>query len=268
MTCLNCKSDKFKKEFKSFSGVNFKICAKCKCVYQDPIIETNYSDSYWQGAIDRDGIQRDFTTERDFKIKNWYGDIINFLNKDKKELSILDIGCGLGFFLSGLNNNYIKHGIESSKFATDFAKKNFSEINIINGVYQDIKNFNKKFDIIMFYHVIEHLQNPPEAIKYIKEHLKKDGILIVGTPNTESFVAKFFGKNFRHYTYDHPCLYSESALITLLKENNFKIIKKEKPFWSTSYNNIRNYFKLLFPNKLSPAFYGSIFTLYCKKNNN
>ena len=31
---------------KSFSGVNFKICAKCKCVYQDPTIKTNYSDSY------------------------------------------------------------------------------------------------------------------------------------------------------------------------------------------------------------------------------
>ena len=77
MTCLNCKSNNFKKKFTSFSGVIFKICKDCKCVYQDPIIETNYSDSYWQGGYDRDGNFRDFTKERDFKIKNWYGGIID-----------------------------------------------------------------------------------------------------------------------------------------------------------------------------------------------
>lgn len=268
MSCLNCKSQEYKKKFTSFSGIDFKICKDCECVYQDPIIETNYSDSYWQGGVDRDGVYRDFTQERDFKIKNWYGDVINYVNEEKRELSVLDIGCGLGYFLSGLNNNFKKYGIESSKFATDFVKKKFTEINILNGDYKNIKDFNKKFDIIMFYHVIEHLKNPPEAIKYINEYLKEDGLLILGTPNVESFVAKLFGKNYRHYTYDHPCLYGEKSLKNLLKENNFKVIKKEKPFWKTVYNNLHNYYKLIMINKLSPAFYGSIFTLYCKKIGN
>ena len=101
----------------------FKICKNCKCIYQDPLIETNYSDSYWQGGYDRDGKYRDFTKERDFKINNWYGGIIDYLNTDKKNLSVLDIGCGLGYLLSALNENYDKYGIESSEFATNYVKK-------------------------------------------------------------------------------------------------------------------------------------------------
>lgn len=265
MSCLNCKSKDYKKKFISFSGVHFKICKNCQCVYQDPVIDTNYSDSYWQGGIDRDGVYRDFTKEKDFKIKNWYGKVISNLNQEKKELSILDIGCGLGYFLNGLNSNFKKYGIESSEFATNFVKDKFKEIEILNGDYKNIKNFNKKFDVIMFYHVIEHLKNPPEAIQYINKYLKNDGLLILGTPNVESFIAKLFRKNYRHYTYDHPCLYGESALKKLLKDNSFKIIKIEKPFWNTAYNTFDNYIKLFMINKLSPAFYGSIFTLYCKK---
>ncbi len=265
MPCLNCNSVDFKKKFKSYSGVMFKICKNCKCIYQDPLIETNYSDSYWQGGYDRDGKYRDFTKERDFKINNWYGGIIDYLNTDKKNLSVLDIGCGLGYLLSALNENYDKYGIESSEFATNYVKKNFTDINIKNGDYKSIGVFNKKFDVISLYHVIEHLKNPPEAIELIYKFLKNDGILIIGTPNTDSLVAKAFGKNFRHFTYDHTCLYGKYSLTKLLTKNKFKVFKEEKPFFSTIYNNFSNYYKLLLLNKLSPAFYGSIFTLYCKK---
>ena len=81
----------------------------------------------------------------------------------------------------------------------------------------------------MFYHVIEHLKDPVEAIKLIKKVLKKDGILIVGTPNIDSLVAKMFGKNYRHLIPAHICLYGINSLANFLEKNNFKIIKIEKP---------------------------------------
>ena len=265
MSCPNCKSKEFYKKFISFSKVNYKSCSNCDCIYQDPIVELNYSDTYWQGGYDLDGNYRNFIKERKFKIKNWYGDTIDFINK-KKKINVLDVGCGLGFFLSALNEDIQKFGIEDSKYACEYIKKTFKDINIINGGYEKIEKFNIKFDIIMFYHVIEHLKNPPDAIQKILKFLKKNGILIVGTPNVESFTAKIFGKNYRHFIPAHICLYGEKSLRKLLEKNQLEIIKKEKPFFSTDYNKLSNYLKILNIKKLSPAFYGSIFTYYCKKN--
>ena len=83
MNCPNCKSQSFTKTLKSYSEVNYKKCLNCKCFYQDPIIKLNYSESYWQGAVDPDGVKRNFLEERDFKIKNWYGETIKFVNSKK-----------------------------------------------------------------------------------------------------------------------------------------------------------------------------------------
>ena len=267
MNCPNCNFSEYSEKFKSYSNIHYKKCENCRCVYQDPIIKLDYSDNYWQGATDPDGVKRDFTKEKNFKIKNWYGDTIKFVNA-KQDITVLDVGCGLGYFLSALNKNIIKYGIEDSQFACEYIKKNFKDINILNGKFQDIYKFNIQFDVIMFYHVIEHLNNPAKSIEFLKRYLKKDGILIIGTPNVSSFVAKIFGKNFRHFIPAHICLYDIAGLKKLVIKNNFQVLKIEKPFFGTIYNNISNYFKMFSLNKISPAFYGCIFTLYCKKNDN
>ena len=116
----------------------------------------------------------------------------------------------------------------------------------------------------MFYHVIEHLKDPQSAIQIIKKVLKKDGILILGTPNVESMIAKIFKKNFRHFIPAHTCLYGEKSIKNLLNKYKFEILKIEKPFFKTKYNNISNYLNILRVNNTSPAFYGSIMTFYCR----
>ncbi len=263
MNCPNCNNSNYSKKFTSYSQVDYKNCNYCGCVYQDPIIKLNYSDDYWQGAIDPDGVKRNFLNERDFKIKNWYGNAINFVNK-LKDVSILDIGCGLGYFLSALNGSIKKFGLEDSSFACDYVRENFKNIEIKNGDFKEIKSYKQKFDVVMFYHVIEHLEKPAEAIELIKKVLKEDGFLIIGTPNVSSLVSKIFKKNFRHYIPAHICLYSEQSLRVLLEKNNFEIIEIEKPFFKTKYNNISNYLNMFKVNNISPAFYGSIITFYCR----
>ena len=63
----------------------------------------------------------------------------------------------------------------------------------------------------MFYHVIEHLKDPTHSIKLIKNSLKENGILIIGTPNIDSFVSYLFKEKFRHYIPAHICLYEKKV---------------------------------------------------------
>ena len=118
----------------------------------------------------------------------------------------------------------------------------------------------------MFYHVIEHLEDPNKALKEIFRILKKDGILMVGTPNIKSIAARLFKGNFRHYGPPHTVLFTPQSFDEILQNNKFSVFKKEYPFWGTDYANLKNISRMLFPKGISPAFYGSVMTYYCKKN--
>ena len=117
----------------------------------------------------------------------------------------------------------------------------------------------------MFYHVIEHLEKPDDILDHLYKLLRKDGILIVGTPNISSIAAKVFQSNFRLFGPGHLCLFNPKSLEKILSNHRFRIIKKEYPFWKTDYANFSNIIRMFMPWKISPAFYGSIMTFYAKK---
>ena len=126
-------------------SVEYFICKNCKCHNHTKNIDVQYDESYWSGEIiDPDGNKRTLTKERDFKIKNWYGDIPKFINQ-YNNLKVLDVCCGLGFLLSSLNTKN-KYGIDISKFCCNEVKKNFKDIKIFYQSYlQDIKKYQDLF---------------------------------------------------------------------------------------------------------------------------
>ena len=76
--------------------------------------------------------------------------ILNYL-KNSKPGKIIDVGCGLGWYLSTLNNSWQKYGTDISSFALNNASK---YCKTINGDIE--KNFKKKkikqkFDYIIFF---------------------------------------------------------------------------------------------------------------------
>ena len=268
MKCLFCRSNQIKEKFVSaLEQVEYVICGKCGCHSQDNPMDTNYNENYWEGdVIDPDGKKRNFIEEKDFKIKNWYGDITKFTNKFINA-KVLDVGCGLGFLLSSLKTQY-KTGIEASSFCVDFIKKNFKDISIYRGESHNLNKIldNMKFDVIIAYHVIEHLDDPVDFIQNLKMKLNKSGKLIIGTPCVDSLSSRYFGKNYRLYNKSHKIILNEKSLKKLFKDNGFKIIKVEKPFFKTAYNNFSNFIRLFNKSKISPPFYGSIITIYAELN--
>ena len=100
--CPCCLNTKIKKKFISYNNISYSICSACGTSYQNPVVSFDYEGADWEKLKDPDNNIRNLKAEKDFKIKNWYGDTIDYLNQ-KKGGEILDIGCGLGYFLSALN---------------------------------------------------------------------------------------------------------------------------------------------------------------------
>ncbi|MDB3887201.1 class I SAM-dependent methyltransferase [Candidatus Pelagibacter sp.] len=140
----------------------------------------------------------------------------------KKKLEILEVGCNLGYvgaLFIRQNHNYL--GIDIQKKAINSAKKNYGNKNYINikleNLHQKIKK--KKFDLICSFEVIEHLEDPLNFILEIKKYLKKDGQILLTTPNG-NFIPK--DKWFSDRPPIHFSLFKEKTF-KYLEKNNFKV---------------------------------------------
>lgn len=90
-------------------------------------------------------------------------------------------------------------------------------------------DLKEKFDVVLVEEVFEHLNNVGMCFENIRRHLKKNGLLIITTPNAHA--ASFFLQRMIHNQIsgvsitDHTHWYDENTLKTTLKRNGFKIEK-------------------------------------------
>jgi len=222
----------------------------------------NFEEDYQHKIeIDPDGNIRNLLLERRQSlagVKN-ITDYLEGLSAGK----ILDIGCGLGWILSSLGNGWDKHGIEISKFASKHASQ-FG--NIYNGSIDEYSG--KEFDVIVMNHVIEHLSDPLGALNKIKSFLKPNGIFIIGTPDFDSAASRRYGSNFRLlHDPTHISLFSCDSMHRFLRDNGFKIMRVEFPFFDTPWFTKENLLRIIDRNGISPPFYGSIMTFFCSRIN-
>ena len=216
-------------------------------------------DTYWGHAIDPDGQHRNRLEER----QSYLGNIEQELAfiKELKPGKILDIGCGPGWLLSAIDPGWDRYGIEPSAPAATVAAKHAT---VDAGYFEEINLENKGFDVVVMYHVIEHMGEPTNAMRLVRDVLNPGGHLILGTPDFDSGAARRYGKNYRLLNDPtHISLFSNDSMHRLLRNLGFLIKRVSYPFFDTSYFNEKALLKLLAPNGVSPPFYGNFMTFYC-----
>jgi cyclopropane fatty-acyl-phospholipid synthase-like methyltransferase len=141
------------------------------------------------------------------------------LNEDK--ISVLDIGCGVGYFLSVLKEKNIHSmGLEVDAFQVDFCKSNG-----LNVTDSDVSNLDeKKFDLIVMFDVLEHLTNPTEMFRSLSSKLKDGGRIVAYTPFIHSFGFELMSERQNLlYPFQHVCFYNEASLNYLSRSTGLKV---------------------------------------------
>lgn len=146
---------------------------------------------------------------------------------------ILDVGCYAGFFLKiAQQRGYQVIGLEPSLWAVEYARKELG-LEVMQGFIKDIEFKPQTFDIATMYQVIEHLTDPVEDLTTLQHILKKDGLLVIETPDIGSFCSQIFKRHWWFLMEMHNFYFTFDTLTYLLRKTGFEILKVCRPLKTT-----------------------------------
>lgn len=220
MKCPICGEVVYKdRNYQSGEYVLFH-CEECKLSFIYPLptqeeIRNYYNTAYHHSKISKVSYLAHKDTDRISKI-------IKKINPYAR--SIIEIGCGYGNLLYGLKmEGYEVKGYELSKETAEEAHKIFG-LDVEIG--SPLEKKNVKYDVLIIRHVLEHLLEPFNELKGLRNVLKSDGLLILVVPNFNSLSFKFLKK--RHKWYDPPAhvyYFNKNSLKSLLTALGFTLYK-------------------------------------------
>jgi 2-polyprenyl-3-methyl-5-hydroxy-6-metoxy-1,4-benzoquinol methylase len=157
-------------------------------------------------------------------------------NRAKKYLSmisasvqrpkILDIGCAEGRLL----NSFLEYGCEC--YGTEhlsYPKKRFLNSGRIKYFIGDLESFDLKersFNVIILWHVLEHLDDPDHVIRKAYNLLSPNGIIVIAVPNFSSIDSRAFKQSWFHLDIPwHKYHFTKDSLQYLVKKHNLHIVK-------------------------------------------
>lgn len=201
--CVICNG-KIKFLISRLDKYDYNYCENCSLIIANPFPSNEILEKYYQSFLCRKPNNYDFR----YIIEIINKEVIYFIKiirkyfsnlSNLKILKILDFGGAIGLHSYLLSKYFFDVSLfDFDKEAINYAKKFLNKfINIIN---IDSKTYlNKKFDIIICNQVIEHNTDLILFLNNLKNLLKKDGILILTTPNQLSYQKFFTFKNTKHY---------------------------------------------------------------------
>ncbi|OGG29526.1 hypothetical protein A2971_02475 [Candidatus Gottesmanbacteria bacterium RIFCSPLOWO2_01_FULL_46_21] len=201
----------------------YAYCSDCKLAWLWRFPKAIYGDNYYTGASNV--ASRLFTPIATllYRLRSAY------VGLGKKKLWI-DVGAGDGQFLKTVNAHQ-KVGVEISPSGRVLMKQAGLKT-MTDKQFLRLKNLQA--DVISFWHVLEHMENPWDYLRAAQKHLTHSGTLIIGVPNVDCLEYRLFGQRWFHSPQFHLWQFTPRAIFLLLKQTGFTI--KSIDYWSIEHH--------------------------------
>ena len=188
---------------------------------------------------------------------------------------ILDIGCGVGGFLAGLDDRWDKHGFEISEHAARIAQGRGIKMvapGLSDEPFPTLNRYTtESFDVVIMRGVLQHINTPMQDLAHVARILKPGGLLVVlATPNTESIVYRLWGHLPPLDPHRNWILWGRAQLDNVLERLGFDKRTWYFPYKGTPYAQpLKDFIKfglcLLFGYRWKFAFPGNMMEVFSRK---
>ena len=220
----------YEQRFYNILGIDIKeflqtlvSCKKCGMAYIQKFLNNEALKKFYSFMSNYEFENNNFEFTDDFKelAKRQY----EYLRKEldfNKINSILDIGCSNGYTLSlFLKDNIEVLGVEPSQKLKKVAKEKYN-INVITKFFNKNIDIDKKFNLIILSHIVEHLMYPSEFIKSLRKNLSQNDFVFIEVPT----ISEFTKDCMFHISFEHVNYFNLNSLKNLMILNGFELQNK------------------------------------------
>ena len=160
-------------------------------------------------------------TARCERINEFY---LKYRQKNIAQDALLDVGSGLGVFLSKMQ----MHGWKVTALDPDAKAIEHIQTKVgcecIHGDFIEIEiTEDNRFDLISFNKVLEHVEDPIRMLKKSKALLKDDGIIYLEVPDGENAILE--GDDREEFFIEHHHVFSATSAAILVSRANLKVLR-------------------------------------------
>lgn len=222
--CPICGRKQGRHFFKKWQ-VDYLYCQSCGSIYVicDKKIIDMYQSQGEMLSLRKSSAYQDEITKR--RMQRWEEFLewmqiraFRFLKRNR-DLRILDIGNRYRGYVSLIRQSPL-----------------CGQYKLIDSILNDVDNtammddLNEKADIIFYFDQMQQEVAPGTRLRNISEWLEEDGLLVLETRAGSGFdVLTLKEHNTKIYPYEHITLPSVKGLISLLKENNYRVLEVTTP---------------------------------------
>lgn len=195
--CIVCDSKSFQTlANKDRCGLktSIVICTKCGLIQTNPRMTKEslekFYDSDYRNLYNGENKAADVFQDAYRRGEIVYNFICSYAKRKISGKFILDIGCGAGGILSYFKekNNEIL-GIDLGTEYLEYGRN--KGLDLRTGSFDKMPELNKKPDIVILSHVVEHLPNPIEQLKELKQYLKEDTLIYIEVPSVNNLTISY-----------------------------------------------------------------------------
>jgi 2-polyprenyl-3-methyl-5-hydroxy-6-metoxy-1,4-benzoquinol methylase len=215
-------------------------CAHCGLIFVNPIpglplLANHYDASYYAEWLGNQKEERRRMWQRRLKT----------IERRFRTGRLLDVGCATGTFLQlAQQNGWDIRGTEYSSYAAAFAS-DLLNTDIYCGHLMDARYDDSFFDVVTFWHVLEHVHDPTRYLQEANRILKPSGLLVIAVPNINDYIMqvayrlvkgrplKLFSKDDREIHLYH---FSAKTLRNYLQKAGFECLKISPDYGITEYS--------------------------------
>ena len=216
-------------------GFIFLSCDKCETIFVSPRPSAKVLGEYYANAeMFRFWNKEIFPKSEDARRKNIFKPrakkVVELCEQHQISLDlIMDIGAGFGTFCEEIQRFNKFRSVVAVEPAKSLAEScRLKGLNVVEKSVEDLENYEA--DVITAFELIEHLFDPKEFLLFCRKSLKKDGVMILTTPNIQGFdLLTLRDKSDNIEAPNHINYFSPKSLIILMESCGFQVLEVLTP---------------------------------------